>query len=55
MDEDWVRWTRDNFVRPLRSLLRPALGDVRIFLDEQIEQVFLGLHVLLLHTHAPVS
>lgn len=37
MDEDWVRWTRENFVRPLRSLLRPALGDVRIFLDEQIE------------------
>lgn len=37
MDESWVRWTRENFVRPLRSLLRPALGDVRIFLDEQIE------------------
>ena len=51
MDEDWVRWTRENFVRPLRSLLRPdpgasgsggallrpALGDVQIFLDEQIE------------------
>jgi hypothetical protein len=37
MDEDWVRWTRNNFARPLRSLLRPALGDVRIFLDEQIE------------------
>lgn len=37
MDEDWVRWTRENFVRPLRSLLRPALGDVKIFVDEQIE------------------
>ena len=37
MDEDWVRWTQENLVRPLRSLLRPALGDVRIFLDEQIE------------------
>lgn len=36
-DEDWVRWTRDNLVRPLRSLLRPALGNVRIFMDEQIE------------------
>lgn len=36
-DDDWVRWTRDNFVKPLRSLLRPALGDVRVFLDEQIE------------------
>jgi hypothetical protein len=37
MDEEWVRWTRENFVRPLRSLLRPGLGDVRIFIDEQIE------------------
>ncbi len=36
-DEDWVRWTRENLVRPLRTLLRPALGDVRIFADEQIE------------------
>jgi len=37
MDEDWVSWTRDNFLRPLRSLLRPALGNVRIFADDQIE------------------
>ena len=37
MGHDWVRWTRDNFVRPLRSLLRPALGKVDIFFDEQIE------------------
>jgi TIR domain len=37
MDDDWVRWTRDNLVAPLRSLLRPALGNVRIFQDEQIE------------------
>ncbi|MCP4287153.1 MAG: toll/interleukin-1 receptor domain-containing protein [Gammaproteobacteria bacterium] len=36
-DDDWVRWTRNNFVKPLRSLLRPALGDVSIFVDEQIE------------------
>jgi hypothetical protein len=36
-DEHWVRWTRDNLVHPLRALLRPALGNVRIFLDEQIE------------------
>lgn len=36
-DEHWVRWTRHNLVRPLRALLRPALGSVRIFLDEQIE------------------
>jgi len=37
MDEDWIRWTNQNFVRPLRSLLRPALGNVKIFVDEQIE------------------
>jgi hypothetical protein len=37
MDEEWVQWTRDNFLRPLRSLLRPALGNVRIFVDDQIE------------------
>lgn len=36
-DDAWVRWTRDIFVKPLRSLLRPALGDVYIFVDEQIE------------------
>lgn len=36
-DEDWVRWTRENFVRPLRSLLRPSLGDVSIFVDENLE------------------
>ncbi|MCX7110387.1 MAG: toll/interleukin-1 receptor domain-containing protein [Proteobacteria bacterium] len=37
MDEDWIRWTKENFVRPLRSLLRPALGNVKIFVDDQIE------------------
>jgi hypothetical protein len=36
-DEHWVKWTRENFVQPLRTLLRPALGNVRIFVDEQIE------------------
>jgi hypothetical protein len=36
-DEDWVRWTRENFERTLGSLLRPALGEVHIFVDEQIE------------------
>ena len=36
-DEDWVRWTQENLVRPRRSLLRPALGDVRIFVDQQID------------------
>lgn len=36
-DEDWVRWTRDNFVHALTSLLRPGLGKVRIYIDEDIE------------------
>jgi hypothetical protein len=36
-DEDWVRWTRENFSRALGSLLRPGIGKVRIFQDEQIE------------------
>lgn len=36
-DPDWVRWTRENFVRALSSLLRPALGDVGVFLDGTIE------------------
>jgi hypothetical protein len=36
-DLDWVRWTRENFARALETLLRPGLGSVRIFLDEQIE------------------
>lgn len=37
MDKDWIRWTKENFLRPLRALLRPALSDVRIFADDQIE------------------
>lgn len=37
MDKDWIHWTQQNFLRPLRSLLRPALGNVRIFVDDQIE------------------
>ncbi len=37
MDEEWIHWTRNNFLRPLRSLLRPALGNVGIFVDDQIE------------------
>jgi hypothetical protein len=36
-DEDWVRWTRDNFGRALASLLRPAIGNVSIYIDEAIE------------------
>lgn len=38
MSEEWVNWTRKNFVRPLRALLQPSLGsDISIFVDEQIE------------------
>lgn len=37
MDNDWICWTRDCFKRPLETLLRPALGNIRIFFDEQIE------------------
>ena len=36
-DDAWVRWTRDNFARPLCSLLRPALGEVHTFIDENLE------------------
>ena len=36
-DQEWVRWTRDNLVRVLRTLLRPALGGVSIYMDESIE------------------
>lgn len=37
IDKDWIKWTRENFIRPLRALLRPGLGDVNIFIDHQIE------------------
>lgn len=36
-DQEWVRWTRDNLVRVLRSLLRPGLGNVSVYMDENIE------------------
>jgi hypothetical protein len=36
-DDDWVRWTRENFARALKSLLRVRLGQVRVFIDESIE------------------
>lgn len=36
-DEDWVRWTRDNFKRALTSLLRLRLGNLKVFMDEAIE------------------
>lgn len=34
---EWVRWTRENFVRALTSLLRVRLGSIKVFLDETIE------------------
>lgn len=36
-DEDWIRWTRDNLVRALASLLRIRLGKVSIYTDYTIE------------------
>lgn len=36
-DADWVRWTRENFVRALIALLRLRLGTVKAFMDETIE------------------
>ncbi len=36
-DVDWVRWTRENFVRALRALLIPSVGTIKIFVDESIE------------------
>jgi hypothetical protein len=36
-DAVWMRWARENVAGGLRTLLRPALGDVKIFVDEQIE------------------
>lgn len=36
-DVDWVRWTRENFVRALTSLLRVRLGAIKVFVDETID------------------
>ncbi len=36
-DDNWTRWTRDNLVGALRSLLMPQLGKVEIYIDESIE------------------
>jgi hypothetical protein len=47
MDENWITWTHRNLVRSLRSLLRPALGSIRIFADDQIEAASTGLSRLL--------
>jgi hypothetical protein len=36
-DDDWVRWTRENFVRALTALLNVRLGRVKVFMDSKIE------------------
>lgn len=36
-DQDWVKWTRDNLVRALESLLRPRLGKISVYIDQTIE------------------
>lgn len=36
-DQDWIRWTRENLARALRSLLRPSIGEVSLYMDEMIE------------------
>jgi len=37
MDKVWIRWTKENFVQPLHSLLRPVDSGIKIFADYQIE------------------
>lgn len=34
---DWVRWTKENFTRALDGVLRPSLGNIRVFVDEELE------------------
>lgn len=36
-DVDWVRWTQENLVRALTSLLRVRLGAIKVFVDATIE------------------
>lgn len=36
-DKYWTRWARENVAEALGSLLRPGVGDVKIFVDQQIE------------------
>lgn len=36
-DDEWVRWTRQNFVRALSSLMRVSLDKLSVFIDENIE------------------
>ena len=48
-DDDWVRWTRENLIRALASLLRLRLGRVSIYIDESIETGASWPHHLALH------
>jgi hypothetical protein len=36
-DKRWTRWARENVAEALATLLRPSLGNVKIFVDDQIE------------------
>jgi len=36
-DKRWIRWVRENMKETLETLLAPALGEVKIFTDHQIE------------------
>jgi hypothetical protein len=36
-DKHWTRWARENVAEALETLLRPALGEVKIFVDGQID------------------
>lgn len=36
-DKRWTRWARENVADALATLLRPALGDVRVFVDDRVE------------------
>jgi len=36
-DKRWTRWARENVAEALETLLRPSLGDVKVFVDDKIE------------------
>src|SRR5258707_9253679 len=36
-DKLWVRWAYENVAEPMKTLLEPSLGEVKIFIDQNIE------------------
>ena len=36
-DSHWIRWARENVAEILATLLRPSVGNVKLFVDDQIE------------------